>query len=177
MSNLIKNYKVPANVRKGTTIANVKMYDEFNLYSDKLVGLRNGREEIAWFFKDFNTVQSANASLNTQFAQVVFVNAMNAKVQPTFVSTTTNLGIINDVNRIVFCSGMFSYATANNYATSLCSDILKVFNEYKEHENDAPVGGQALSAADEIKKFKDLLDAGIISQEEFDAKKKQLLGL
>ena len=34
-----------------------------------------------------------------------------------------------------------------------------------------------VSAADEIKKFKELLDAGIISQEEFDAKKKQLLGL
>ena len=33
------------------------------------------------------------------------------------------------------------------------------------------------SNADELKKFKDLLDAGIITQEEFDAKKKQLLGL
>lgn len=35
----------------------------------------------------------------------------------------------------------------------------------------------AQSSADEIKKFKDLLDEGVISQEEFDAKKKQLLGL
>ena len=33
------------------------------------------------------------------------------------------------------------------------------------------------SNADELKKYKDLLDAGIITQEEFDAKKKQLLGL
>lgn len=33
------------------------------------------------------------------------------------------------------------------------------------------------SNADELKKYKDLLDQGIISQEEFDAKKKQLLGL
>ena len=33
------------------------------------------------------------------------------------------------------------------------------------------------SNADELKKYKDLLDGGIISQEEFDAKKKQLLGL
>lgn len=31
--------------------------------------------------------------------------------------------------------------------------------------------------ADEIKKFKELLDSGAITQEEFDAKKKQLLGL
>ena len=34
-----------------------------------------------------------------------------------------------------------------------------------------------ISAADELKKFKELLDSGLISQEEFDAKKKQLLGL
>ncbi len=33
------------------------------------------------------------------------------------------------------------------------------------------------SSAEEIKKFKELLDSGIITQEEFDAKKKQLLGL
>ena len=36
---------------------------------------------------------------------------------------------------------------------------------------------QQTSAADELKKFKELLDLGIITQEEFDAKKKQLLGL
>ena len=33
------------------------------------------------------------------------------------------------------------------------------------------------SNADELKKYKDLLDSGIITQEEFDAKKKQLLGM
>ena len=33
------------------------------------------------------------------------------------------------------------------------------------------------SCADEIAKFKALLDEGAITQEEFDAKKKQLLGL
>lgn len=39
----------------------------------------------------------------------------------------------------------------------------------------APV--QNVSAADELAKFKKLLDDGVITQEEFDAKKKQLLGL
>ncbi|MBR3928642.1 MAG: SHOCT domain-containing protein [Clostridia bacterium] len=34
-----------------------------------------------------------------------------------------------------------------------------------------------VSSADELKKFKDLLDSGVITQEEFDTKKKQLLGL
>ena len=47
-----------------------------------------------------------------------------------------------------------------------------------ESTEAAPVVVQyALSTADELKKVKELLDMGIISQEEFDAKKKQLLGL
>lgn len=37
--------------------------------------------------------------------------------------------------------------------------------------------GSSVSAADELKKFKELLDIGVITKEEFDAKKKQLLGL
>ena len=41
----------------------------------------------------------------------------------------------------------------------------------------AAVVVNSTSAADELRKFKDLLDCGIITQEEFDAKKKQLLGL
>ena len=35
----------------------------------------------------------------------------------------------------------------------------------------------ALGTAEELKTFKELLDSGVITQEEFDAKKKQLLGL
>lgn len=36
---------------------------------------------------------------------------------------------------------------------------------------------QIQSAADEIKKYKELLDQGIITQEEFETKKQQLLKL
>jgi predicted Zn-dependent peptidase len=39
-----------------------------------------------------------------------------------------------------------------------------------------PVAAGA-GTADGLKKFKDLLDSGVITQEEFDAKKKELLGL
>ena len=49
------------------------------------------------------------------------------------------------------------------------------FSALQTKNNAAPVS--SVSNADELKKFKELLDMGIISQEEFDAKKKQLLGL
>lgn len=42
--------------------------------------------------------------------------------------------------------------------------------KFSEHKKTA-------SSADELKKFKELFDSGAITQEEFDAKKKQLLGL
>jgi hypothetical protein len=49
------------------------------------------------------------------------------------------------------------------------------FKNISSQNNGAPQS--VSSAADEIKKFKELLDMGVITQEEFDAKKKQLLGL
>ena len=44
----------------------------------------------------------------------------------------------------------------------------------KQVENNVPIG--TVSTADEILKFKSLLDLGIITQAEFDRKKKELLG-
>ena len=52
-------------------------------------------------------------------------------------------------------------------------DILMVSNVPAE----TPVPAQAVSGADEILKYKDLMDAGIITEEEFNAKKAQILGL
>lgn len=40
-----------------------------------------------------------------------------------------------------------------------------------------PTPAPTVSSVEEIKKYKELLDMGIITQQEFDAKKKQLLGL
>ena len=51
------------------------------------------------------------------------------------------------------------------------------FEQEKAAQPTATPTAPAASAADELKKFKELLDIGIITQEEFDAKKKQLLGL
>ena len=50
-------------------------------------------------------------------------------------------------------------------------------NEDKKPSNSETPTIQNMSSADELKKLKDLLDDGIITQEEFDTKKKQLLGL
>ena len=43
--------------------------------------------------------------------------------------------------------------------------------------NKTPDSIQKSDPIEEIKKFKDLLDIGVITQEEFDKKKKELLNL
>ena len=48
---------------------------------------------------------------------------------------------------------------------------------FEELKQKVSGGAQQTSGADELKKYKELLDNGVITQEEFDAKKKQILGL
>lgn len=54
-------------------------------------------------------------------------------------------------------------------------------NEYAtfnpQSVNSTPASSSAIGGADKLKMYKDLLESGTITQEEFDAKKKQILGL
>ncbi|MBR3863391.1 MAG: SHOCT domain-containing protein [Clostridia bacterium] len=62
------------------------------------------------------------------------------------------------------------------YAEEMVKYIDAKISEYKRAKGGATIV-QAPSKADELKKYKELLDIGAITQEEFDAKKKELLGL
>ena len=77
-------------------------------------------------------------------------------------------------------SGITKFALIRNYK-EIGSALSQKINERQENTASATVVSapivQQSSAMDELKKLKDLLDAGIITQEEFEAKKKQLLGL
>ena len=57
-----------------------------------------------------------------------------------------------------------------------CEEVSAVLKKLLD-QNSSDSSTTNYSNADELKKFKELLDSGVISQEEFDAKKKQLLGL
>ena len=75
-----------------------------------------------------------------------------------------SLDKIVDFNRCPKC---------NSTKLSILSE--EEFKNISAQNNAVPQSSS--SAADELKKFKELLDMGVITQEEFDAKKKQLLGL
>ena len=74
-------------------------------------------------------------------------------------------------------SGRISFkAIENNLKLHEIISNLLIDRQKAQNNKASPVISTG-SIADELKKLKELLDTGIITQEEFDAKKKQLLGL
>lgn len=73
-------------------------------------------------------------------------------------------------------SGKISFLAIKN-----CGDIHKVLSNLlieRQNRVSTPIQqGVSQSSADELKQFKELLDSGVITREEFDAKKKELLNL
>lgn len=72
----------------------------------------------------------------------------------------------------------FTYKNLYKSAQECLSTLQLICNSEKEQQvQEQSYNIAAASSADEILKYKNLLDSGIITQEEFDTKKKQLLGL
>ena len=99
MSNFIKNYDIPENVRK-----QFSKYTSLELYDDKMIGKGSKQGDITWHFKDYLTVQWTPASLATQFANLVFTTPEGANK----LINSNNLSQAVYINRIMFCSGMCS---------------------------------------------------------------------
>ena len=87
-------------------------------------------------------------------------------------------GAVRDENSVLLACGTDRGYEIENANAKAIKEYIE--NKIFERLNAAPQGStivQQRSSADELKKFKELLDSSIITQEEFDAKKKQLLGL
>ena len=76
-----------------------------------------------------------------------------------------------------FANRIIDYSKCPNCNSSDISELTDDAFKAEQEKLNTPPNSASLSVADELKKFKELLDMGVISQDEFDAKKKQLLGL
>ena len=123
-------------------------------------GTSTTQGEKTIYFKDAIGVQYKPSSITDGYIQIETAAGGVS-------STSSQYGGENSIQ--------FGGKKANEEAEIIATYIRKQIEEIK----NAPVGGvvQQLSPAEELKKFKDLLELGVISQEEFDAKKKQLLGI
>lgn len=176
---LIKTLNIPQEQRKRTTLASNLYYDTLEVYDNKVVGYLNGQQNMVWRYNDYAGIDFVKANMNSQFAQIVFLTGINSKNRALGVDlfSAQNQNAMKDTNRILFCSGMFNFGKTNDFANSIAEVIKSAFDEFKETSFDTTDSGTGLSSADEIRKFKQLLDDGIITQEEFNEKKKQLLGI
>lgn len=73
--------------------------------------------------------------------------------------------------------GGFIYKTYMQQANTLISLLDSMCSQAQQNSTIQINTVQSVSGADEIVKYKGLFDQGIISQEEFDTKKRQILGL
>lgn len=112
---------------------------------------------------------------NTTFAKAAKTYSKAAIINSlvgTQMGMYENMKLGNDaVGRIT------DYSRCPHCNSSNISEITEDEQEVSNNGESQSVPQVSNSAADEIKKFKELLDMDIITQEEFDAKKKQLLGL
>ncbi len=92
------------------------------------------------------------------------------------VSAISKISLLKGIG-VSTSSGKISFLAIKN-AKSIYEVInnLLVDRQKEKSQNAGTTIVQNSDEADKLKKHKDLLDSGVITQEEFDAKKKQLLG-
>lgn len=135
------------------------------LYENKLVikrnavsGLARGSKEI--YLKNITGIQIKKTGLTAGYIQFIFMGSEENKHHGAMKS-------VYDENTIMF------QPFAHKKAIMLKQKIEELINT----PNQQTINTQVISQADELKKFKELLDMGAITQEEFDAKKKELLNI
>ena len=91
--------------------------------------------------------------------------------------TAVGTGVFSRLS-VTTASGAIRFAMLKN-RDEIHNAISKLLVERQNKPSSTTTIKQEIpsSNAEELKKFKDLLDSGVITQEEFDTKKKQLLGL
>lgn len=127
-----------------------------------LMGATLGDKEF--YYSDVTSIQFKNIEITTGYLQFEYAGSHSGN---NFTSE----------NSFPFSAtiGTEKYNDLKEAMPPIYEYILGKVREHKNQKNGTVV--QQISSADELAKFKKLLDDGVISQEEFNAKKKQLLGL
>lgn len=151
-----------------------------NIYDDRVVisrktamgfvfqGIKGDREI---YFADIKSIEFKKATMmangyiqfitNAEMSRNQQVGVLGSKVEAT-----------KDPNAVIIRA--FSKDTVNR-SIEVYETASKILKQFKDNSNRNV--NPSISAADEIKKFKELLDLDIITQEEFESKKKELLGI
>ena len=97
-----------------------------------------------------------------------------------YLQLETGGGMMNNRSSNFFAENTFTFDTSkvsNEKMEEVANFIKRKIDEIKTGASQVATVVASVSPAEELLKFKQLLDCGVITQEEFDAKKKQLLDL
>lgn len=112
------------------------------------------------------------------YNDVIGVQYKQSGVTLGYLQLETASAQMNNLKDNHFNENSFTFditTVSNERMAEVAEYVKKRVDEYKR--NSAQVVRQASSNADELKKYKELLNSGVLTQAEFDEKKKQLLGL
>lgn len=126
----------------------------------------------------FLTGNASDGEKTIYYVDCIGVQFKKSGLQLGYLQLETASGIMNNRGNNFFNENTFTFDGSKlpNDKMEEVADYIKKQVDLAKKQRNAPAAAE-VSPAEEIKKFKELLDSGIITQEEFDAKKKQLLGL
>lgn len=148
------------------------------VYEDKVIIKRKGlfalasqgiKGDTTFFYSNLSGVDYKKPGLTNGYIRFVAAGTVTQNSKTGLFSTPTDSA--QDPNTVILRAFNRKMPAQSEELYNL---IMKKIDEVQSKQNTTM---PAISSAEEIAKFKQLLDQGIITQEEFDAKKKQLLGL
>ena len=128
----------------------------------------------------FITGNATDGEKTIYFVDCVGIQFKKSDMTLGYIQFETASGVMNNRGSNMFNENSFTWdltAVSNETMEEVANYVKGKIDECKRSKSMGYAPAPTSSTADELKKFKDLLDAGIITQEEFDVKKKQLLGL
>lgn len=150
--------------------------------------LDTGEEVLMCFIGLHNYVSATKHDSNYAYA---VTNKRIIMAQKKLIGESIQTVSLDNINDITFTSGFvfgvvtidtikekFNVAVDKAQAKNISDKLHTLLLDLKKQSSAAPAPvSAAASEYDQLIKLKELLDAGILTQEEFDAKKKQILGL
>ena len=124
------------------------------------------------------TCNATDGAKTIYYSDVIGVQFKKSGITIGYLQLETASTTMNNRDSNFFNENSFTFErNLNDSMEEVVNYITKKVDHTKQQKNAPFVVANTVSIADELKKFKELLDMGVLTQAEFDAKKNELLNL
>lgn len=180
MDNLIFEFSATSGYLRGKTTANVKVYKD-RIIIQRDTKWANIPKELTLSFTDILTITYDENKSNAWISFAVpsaLPNSQMKSVQPVYAMRPGEIVITPNIK-----TAPFGEAYAIVFPKSQKDEAQAYYKQLLELNKEARSQGKATStvsqesALDRLKKLKELLDMGVLSEDEYEKKRKELLEL